>query len=378
VTGRLRVLHVIRPESAGSIGGADLHVIDLCAAQNESELCQAEILALDASADFLYRAQQAGAPAHDPLRPRRGRWRRLASLPRRVPVDLIHAHGYEADYLAAVLPAIAPAWRTLPAVMTCHGIITPDVRHHIMSWFDLRCMRRSKALITVAKHSARTLNQAVPGIPVYPICNGVTAPRSVPDRAKILATRQRLGTGNHELLIGYVGRLSGEKRPDLFLKMAATLVSRFDHLRFAVVGGGTLDASIRRTAANSMAADRIVFTGLRHDMDQVYAALDILVLPSDTEGTSRVVLEAQLRGVPVVASAIGGVRELIEHQVTGLLVNTGQHTETAAAVSRLVTDTTLRQQLTYHARISARERTPCVMAKAVQQIYQQTLQFGIQ
>lgn len=367
-----RIVHIIRPETQGSIGGADLHVIDLCAAQNDSGAVRAAVVALGASQDFLQRARQAQVAVHDPMRPRRGRWRRLAGLPRSIEVDIIHAHGYEADYAAAVLPIIAPAWRGLPCVITCHGLITPDLRHKIMGAVDLRCMRRARALITVAESSAEALRRAVPRLSVHVISNGAAPPSAPPTAEDVTRARAEMGAQDGDVLIGYVGRLSAEKRPDLFLKAAETVAATNSRARFVYVGGGTLAAETQKAVAASPASKAITIAGLRNDMDAVYGALDMLVLPSDAEGTPRVVLEAQMRGVPVIASAVGGMFTQVEHEVTGLLVPPDQYLQTAAAIQRLAMDNHLRDRMTRDARHTALRATSKRMAQAVLAIYTAT------
>lgn len=363
------VLHIIRPEPAGSVGGADLHVIDLCAAQNRLGTSTAEILALDASHDFLHRAHRAGVTVYDPFGNAKRRWRHLTALPAKQGVDLIHAHGYEADYLAAVMPLINHQWRHLPCVMTCHGIIDASFRTIVMSRIDLYCMRRARALIAVSEHGASRIRRALRGTPVYVIPNGVDLPQEEPDSSGVRSVRAELGVTDSELLVGYVGRLFTEKRPDLFLAAAADLAAHYPTMKFAVVGGGPLQQHLVRTARASDAADRITLTGLRHDMDRVFSALDILVIPSDIEGTPRVALEAQAYGVPVVATSVGDLPKLVHHEVTGLLVPPGQPDRIIHAVMQLADDPRLRQRIAQQAQRRVQSASIVAMVEAVHAVY---------
>ncbi|HKE99015.1 MAG TPA: glycosyltransferase family 4 protein [Actinomycetes bacterium] len=373
MTGRpVRVLHVIRPELAGSTGGADLHVVDLCAAQAAEGLCEPGVVTLEASEDFMLRAAEAGVTVHAPLARRRGRRRRLAALPAALGADLVHAHGDEADY-AAMARLLLPGRRGQPRVMTCHGLIAPDLRHRMTSAIDLWCMRRASALIAVTETAAALLRRRVPRAPVHVITNGVPAPAGRPADAERHRVRAAFGVHGRQPLVGFVGRLSREKRPDLFIRVAERLRERVPSMQFVLVGGGSLRAEVQRTVAASPAADRIVVAGLRHDMDAVYGALDALVLPSDDEGTPRVVLEAQLRRVPVVAAAVGGVPALVGHGLGGLLVPPGRAADLAAAVDRLMTDGALRRGLVERAAEQARTRTAGRMARAVQRVYDAVL-----
>lgn len=369
----VRVLHVIRPEESGSLGGADLHVLDLCAAQAQGPHCRPAVLALDASQDFLRRAGQLGVAVHDPFRHRAGRWRRLAELPRALGIDIVHAHGYEADYVATFSPMAASAWRGLPRVLTCHGIIAPDLCHKVMNTVDLWCMHRASVLIAVAAPAAEMLRRAVWGVPVHLIPNGVGPPSAVEpaERAKV---RAELGTRSpQDILIGFVGRLSAEKRPDLLLQAAGQIAREQPAARFSYVGGGPLTERMRRAVRHARLEDRVTLAGLRHDMNAVYAAIDVLVLPSDIEGTARVLIEAQMRGVPVVATAVGGSPELVCDGVTGLLVPPGRADVLTSTVTRLIADHDLRARMGRSAADTAQKRTAKVMAEAVQEIYRALL-----
>ncbi len=311
-------------------------------------------------------AAAAGVVVHAATPRGSAKWARMAAALRGHGADLVHSHGYEADYFAALATSLAPGWRGVPVVMTCHGLIAPDLRHRVMSGADLRAMRRARALIAVADSSADALRRAVPGVPVHSIRNGVRPPAMSPDATAVSAARSGLGASEDDLLVGYVGRLSRENRPDLFLQAAKVLAPRNDRLRFALIGGGAIEAEIRAAAATT---GNVRFGGLWDDVELLYSALDVLVLPSDTEGTSRVVQEAQLRGVSVVASAVGGVPSLIQHEVTGLLVPPNQYTATATAITRLADDRMLRDKLAALAKATAGRWSHQEMARSVQQIY---------
>jgi glycosyltransferase involved in cell wall biosynthesis len=99
-------------------------------------------------------------------------------------------------------------------------------------------------------------------------------------------------------------------------------------------------------------------------------------VPSDTEGTPRVVIEAQMRRVPVVATAVGDVPALVEHEVTGLLVSPGDAAGIATMTARLIADTALAARLTEAARLSSWRRTAHLMARQVSEVYQHVLHNG--
>jgi glycosyltransferase involved in cell wall biosynthesis len=120
-----------------------------------------------------------------------------------------------------------------------------------------------------------------------------------------------------------VGRLSPEKRVDLFLRAAAQVLSRVPESRFLVVGGGEPRGDLKALASSLGLGARAIFTGARSDVAALLAAMDLLVLASDFEGLPNSVMEAMAAGRPVVATDLGGCRELVSPGETGFLVPTG-------------------------------------------------------
>jgi len=365
------VLHLIRPEPADSVGGADLHVLDLAVAQEATGRWAPVVVALGAPRPFRHRACSLGVGVHDPIcGSPRGLGSRLAAFAQQHRAVLVHAHGYEADYLAALLHHLHPAFRRLPLVMTCHGLVRGRLRHRVMSWFDVRSMRAAHALVCVAEDAAKDLRRELPTTPVYVVANGVPPPPGTPDLAVVQRVRAELGAGPGEPLVAFVGRLSPEKRPDLFIAAACGLTRRLPAARFAVIGGGTLAETTRRLVRAAGLTDRCVVAGVRHDMEAVYSAIDVLLLCSDTEGTPRVVLEAQARRVPVIARAVGDVPRLIRDGQSGLLVSGSNPAALADAACRLLSDSALHEAVVEAAAAEVRQQyTAHHMAAEINRIY---------
>jgi glycosyltransferase involved in cell wall biosynthesis len=126
-----------------------------------------------------------------------------------------------------------------------------------------------------------------------------------------------------DLLVGSAGRLSPEKGHQLLVEAVPFVLERFPSVGFVIAGDGPLESALRGQIASRGLVDRVVLLGFRDDFDKVLPALDVMVLPSYTEGLPNVVLEAMAAGVPVVASAVGGTPELVQEGQTGLLCPPG-------------------------------------------------------
>ena len=167
--------------------------------------------------------------------------------------------------------------------------------------------------------------------------------------------RRRLGMEPDEVLVTFVGRLVAIKRVDVLLRAFASLRDTNPPLRLAIVGDGELRDELERLAAELDLGERVRFLGYRTDMAEIAAAADVAVLSSDNEGTPVSLIEAAAAGVPAVATAVGGVPDVVAPQ-TGILVPAGDAEALAAGVARLAADATLRERMGERARAHVRER----------------------
>ena len=156
------------------------------------------------------------------------------------------------------------------------------------------------------------------------------------------------------LTLLFVGRLTEQKRPERFLRLAATLkhrrANRAPRLKFLIAGGGPLKPPLERSAADlGLTGDDLSFLGECRCMKEIYRQADVLVLTSDYEGTPNALLEAMACGVPIVATAVGGVPELLG-EGRGVLVAAHDEKGLAEAVYGLLEDTSRRTALSRRSR----------------------------
>jgi glycosyltransferase involved in cell wall biosynthesis len=135
-----------------------------------------------------------------------------------------------------------------------------------------------------------------------------------------------------------VGRLSAEKGLDLLLRAVAELSRDHPQIELVIAGTGPEEAALRRLGAELGLTDKVRYAGYVSDMPSLYAGADLVVQSSLTEGLPNVILEAAYLGVPVVATDVGGTREVIEHGVSGWLVPAGSVSALTTGIGRYLDD----------------------------------------
>ncbi|MBU0881006.1 MAG: glycosyltransferase family 4 protein [Candidatus Omnitrophica bacterium] len=141
-----------------------------------------------------------------------------------------------------------------------------------------------------------------------------------------------------EDVIGMVGRLETVKGPGYFIEMAAKVISKFPKTKFIIAGEGSLRAALEEKTGRLGIRGNVIFAGWRDDIPEILSILDVLVMPSLNEAVGISAIEAQAEGVSVVASRVGGIPEIVQDRVTGLLVNPTDPDALAEAVTELISD----------------------------------------
>jgi len=156
--------------------------------------------------------------------------------------------------------------------------------------------------------------------------------------ASSASTRDQWGFSPAWPVIGIVGRIVPIKNHELFLRAARQFLDEGGIAGFVVVGGGEREPEMRKLAEDLHLGEHVRFAGWRRDLCHVYAGLDIVTLTSRNEGTPVALIEAMAASRPVVATAVGGVADVVEHERTGLLVPPDDAAGISAAWRRLLDD----------------------------------------
>ena len=241
--------------------------------------------------------------------------------------------------------------QTYPWVAFHHGYTTTDRKMRAYNLLNRWSLPAADGVVTVCEAFARDLSLAgVPRKRIHVQHNSIRLqPTSSRDDAKLL--RERLGIGNGESLILTVGRLSKEKAH-------IDLLVAFDHLRknkpdtnakLVIVGEGPERGRLAASAASLGLSDQVIFIGEVGNVQPYYGAADVFVLPSHSEGSPYVLLEAMAARVPVVATAVGGVPEMVAHEDSALLLPPRDPHALASATARVLDDPELAERLTNNA-----------------------------
>jgi glycosyltransferase involved in cell wall biosynthesis len=189
--------------------------------------------------------------------------------------------------------------------------------------------------------------------------------------------REELGLPSDALLIALVGRLEDQKGVDLLVRAVPTVVAQVPRAHVLVVGDGTRRAEAEALAAELGVADRVHFTGWRHDLADVMRAVEVLALPSRWEAFGIVNLEAMAAAKPVVGFAVEGIPEVVVHGETGLLSPAGDVDALARDLVRVLTDPSLAVRLGEAGRRRFVEHfTPERMAQAHVELYERLVTAG--
>jgi L-malate glycosyltransferase len=227
-------------------------------------------------------------------------------------------------------------------------------------------------VITVCGPFAEDLSQAgVPRDRIIVCHNSVSAPPAVSEESK-RALKERLDVVNGEQVVLAVGRLSREKGHRDLVDAISKLRELNPALQFklVIVGEGPERDSLERAVNQKGLNASFIFIGQVEDISPYYAIADVLALPSHSEGSPNVLLEAMAAGLPVIATAVGGVPE-IANEENALLVALGDSDSFAQALNRLLTDTDLARKLGRAAAMHvAEEFSPAAYVRCLLRVYQ--------
>lgn len=292
------------------------------------------------------------------------RW--LHGIIRKGKFDVVHGHQY-----SPFLYAWLAHWMTgTRMVFTEHGRFHPDRHRKKARFINPFIARSSHALVAISEATREALAEYeyMPPSKIQVIYNGIEPPSQNPDRERQI--RAELQLTPDDIVLGTVARLDPVKNQALLLTATRRLRDEGYPVRLLLVGDGPerekLEAQVRELSLEKS----VVFTGFQKNPADYLGLMDVFLLPSFTEGTSMTLLEAMCLGVPVIASRVGGTPEIVEHEKTGFLFDSGDEDGLLKAVKTLLDDPEAQRQMTTSARKRFQQRFSArQMADQYQSLY---------
>lgn len=238
----------------------------------------------------------------------------LLSFLKQERVDVIHTHEFDANVLGAFAAFVA----RIPCVSTIHG------KHYYWAKARRRIAYRMVshyATLVAVSHDLKQFIGKKVGVReerIHVVYNGVNR---IPlySRDDVLACKVELGIPMHDKIVGVVGSLYPVKGHSFLLDAVPSILNRLPNTTFVFVGQGELDRELKAQAQKLGVASKVIFLGLREDVHRLLGMIDVFVQPSLSEGLSMAILEAMMAAKPIVATNVGGNRELVIHGQTGFL-----------------------------------------------------------
>ena len=287
--------------------------------------------------------------------------------------DLVHAHWpMPAGLFGASLSRI----RRKPFVLTSHGAYVSDfgARSRLIQFLVRRVLRSADTVIAVGHQHAEEVREAgdIAAGRIRVVDMGVWRPEAPIPKAD---ARRKLGLAEDERIVIFIGNLYTRKGADILVRAAAALLETGARFRLIIGGEGPVEPMLRELVdALSIADDVELIGGVASDDVFIwFSAADVCVVPSRSEPLGLVALEAMACGTPVIASSVGGLRQIIQPGENGLAFPYEDHARLAALIEEILSDEALGRRLAAAGIDTARRYDMRVKAAAVRDIYLELL-----
>ena len=372
---RLRVLHVI---GGGEFGGAERHILNLATAMDPN-LVEVSVCCLFDD-PFVKVAREAGIKAYSiPMRHKLdfGIVTKLRDNIVKENINIVHTHGVRANLVGRLAAKLAGVETV---VTTVHSLLAQDYPDLFSRFANMMIEKTSRGLTThfiaVSGGLQKALvHQGIPEKKITIIYNGLN-PGSFQE-AGISAGkwRERAGFEPGTTLLAIVGRLHQVKGHHYFLKAAAEILKTRTDVHFLVVGSGPEGDKLEEYTQKLGISDHVTFTGFVSDVSELMPDLDLLIVPSLWEGFGLTALEAMAVGVPVVATSVGGLPEIVEHGSTGLLVPPADEVGLVRGINWMLDHPQEAQEMATAAKAVVEEKfTASAMARKTEGVYRRMLE----
>lgn len=367
-TDKIKILHLI---ASNFVGGPEKQILQhACdAASAEREVWIGSFRDRPSRPEILDRASKMGIPTIEIFKSVFSA-RVICELTdtfRQRRMSLLCTHGFKANVLGWIVSRLTG----LPHVAFARGWTAETWRVKQYEKLDRFVLSRTRWVVCVSCSLADQLRSKKKSLPAPIIIPNsalfLEEPRTPSNEGVLM--RMSLGISADDFVVCSVGRLSSEKGHIHLVNAVPALLTRFPNLRVVVLGDGRDRRSLQKRAEELGVGHAIVFAGFQRDVRPWIQSSNVLVNPSLTEGMPNVVLEAMALGTPVIATAVGGVPDLIRHQATGLLVPPGSPDAISEAVAELLVDRTKALQIAINAKKRAQDFSPARQLESLLELY---------
>jgi len=343
------MLTVLHTESSSGWGGQESRTLNVCLGLRDTYGARVIILCRPGSR-LAERAASCGFEVKThPLRSSHdiSAVRFTASLIRAENVDVVNTHSGTDSFVCAIGARLSGR---RPLIVRTRHLALPITSKSTYSILPHR-------VVTVSEYVRRYLveERGLKAERVVTVHTGIDAGRFDPESVHD-GLRAELGVGEKTPLVGTVAILRRKKGHHVLLEAIPSIVERVPGVQFLFAGDGPQRENLERRINELGLGGRVIFLGLRRDVERILKAIDLFVLPTLEEALGTSILEASAMGKAVVSTDVGGVPEVVEHGRTGLLVKADDSRALAGAVTRLLGDPATRDAMGREGRRMVRER----------------------
>ncbi len=297
----------------------------------------------------------------------------LISLLRKQRYQIVHTHNSKAGFLGRLAAKIC---RVPIVIHTIHGFAFHSYekfwRRKLYIFLERLAAKWSDKLIAISGYLVNwaTKEKVAAYNKIIKIYSGIDLDSFNLLDFDIEKKRKELGFTREDILIGEIAKLWRGKGQHLVLKALRGILTDFPNVKAIFIGEGYLESELKKLAQKLNIQDKVKFLGFREDIPHLTAILDIVVLPSYWEGMGRSVLEAMACAKPIVASAVGGILDLIDDNINGILIPPGDVQSLTKQLIRLLRSRNLREVLGRKARERLGENFSAKkMIRDIEQVY---------
>lgn len=368
---KIRVLETIRQ---GKVGGGESHLLSLI--QNLDKTVYEPVVLSFTEGPMVDAIQQLGIPVYVIPTEKPFNltvWQKIKQLLIKERIDVIHVHGTRA-YTNVLWAAKATH---VPIIYTVHGWsfhddlpkLTKKLRVATEKWL----VNQADTIISVSPSDQATGKQYFGRLDSTVINNGVDLERFNEANA-FKNIRSEYGISNDVILLGFILRITKQKDPICMIEAFNRVLQEEPNVRLLMVGEGDLKEAAVRKVKELQIESYVYFDNFRQDVPDLLHAIDIYCLPSLWEGLPIGLLEAMAMGKAVVATQVNGTKEVIEHGENGILINPEDPEALAKAITMLIKNTELRNQLKQQAKYTvAQKYSVATMTRETERVYDKVL-----